>query len=168
MGVADNLVAREFAAATQALLAKAGLKPADISAIGSRPDHTPPPATRLHPADRQCGLLAALTGIDVISDFSHPGHGLGGQGRPPVPAFHPAIFAKPGPLRVVLNLGGIANISVLPGHADGAPVPGSMASIPAPPIPCSMAGIAVTTPWGRLRRGRPLGGWWPACSRAAR
>ncbi|MCE9968704.1 anhydro-N-acetylmuramic acid kinase, partial [Aeromonas salmonicida] len=51
-------------------------------------------------------LLAALTGIDVIADFRTMDMALGGQGAPLVPAFHQALFAKPGALRVVLNLGG--------------------------------------------------------------
>ena len=63
-------------------------------------------------------LLVALTGIDVVADFRTMDMALGGQGAL-VPAFHQALFARPGALRVVLNLGGIANISVLPGQTDG-------------------------------------------------
>lgn len=125
MGVADNLVAREFAAATQALLTKAGLSPADIRAIGSHGQtirHRPQLGFTLQIGN--AALLAALTGIDVISDFRTADMALGGQGAPLVPAFHQALFAQPGALRVVLNLGGIANISVLPGAADGAGVYG--------------------------------------------
>ena len=120
MGVADNRVAQEFAAATLALLAKAGLEPKDIRAIGSHGQtvrHRPQLGFTLQIGN--AALLAALTGIDVISDFRSLDMALGGQGAPLVPAFHQAIFAKAGVLRVVLNLGGIANISVLPGHADG-------------------------------------------------
>lgn len=121
MGVADNLVAREFATATHALLAKAGLTPKDIRAIGSHGQtirHRPQLGFTLQIGN--AALLAALTGIDVIADFRTMDMALGGQGAPLVPAFHQALFAKPGALRVVLNLGGIANISVLPGQADGA------------------------------------------------
>ncbi len=120
MGVADNRVAQEFAAATLALLAKAGLEPKDIRAIGSHGQtvrHRPQLGFTLQIGN--AALLAALTGIDVIADFRTLDMALGGQGAPLVPAFHQAIFAKPHALRVVLNLGGIANISVLPGHADG-------------------------------------------------
>ncbi|WP_421247132.1 anhydro-N-acetylmuramic acid kinase [Aeromonas jandaei] len=120
MGVADNLVAREFAAATHALLAKTGLTPADIRAIGSHGQtirHRPQLGFTLQIGNP--ALLAALTGIDVIADFRTMDMALGGQGAPLVPAFHQAFFARPGALRVVLNLGGIANISVLPGHANG-------------------------------------------------
>lgn len=120
MGVADNLVAREFAAATHALLAKANLTPADIRAIGSHGQtirHRPQLGFTLQIGN--AALLAALTGIDVIADFRTMDMALGGQGAPLVPAFHQALFAKPGALRVVLNLGGIANISVLPGNAGG-------------------------------------------------
>ncbi len=62
-------------------------------------------------------LLAELTGIDVIADFRSRDIAAGGQGAPLVPAFHRAMFAKEGECRVVLNIGGISNISVL--HADG-------------------------------------------------
>lgn len=120
MGVADNLVAREFATATHALLAKAGLTPKDIRAIGSHGQtirHRPLLGFTLQIGN--AALLAALTGIDVIADFRTMDMALGGQGAPLVPAFHQALFAKPGALRVVLNLGGIANISVLPGNAGG-------------------------------------------------
>jgi len=62
-------------------------------------------------------LLAELTGIDVIADFRSRDIAAGGQGAPLVPAFHAAAFGKPGTTRVVVNIGGIGNISVL--HADG-------------------------------------------------
>ena len=120
MGVADNRVAQEFAAATLALLAKAGREPKDIRAIGSHGQtvrHRPQLGFTLQIGN--AALLAALTGIDVIADFRTLDMALGGQGAPLVPAFHQAFFARPGALRVVLNLGGIANISVLPGQADG-------------------------------------------------
>ena len=62
-------------------------------------------------------LLAELTGIDVIADFRSRDIAAGGQGAPLVPAFHEAAFGKPGTARVVVNIGGIGNISVL--HGDG-------------------------------------------------
>jgi len=63
-------------------------------------------------------LLAELTGIDVVCDFRSRDVAAGGQGAPLVPAYHAAVFGKPGLTRVVVNIGGIGNISVL--HADGA------------------------------------------------
>ena len=62
-------------------------------------------------------LLAELTGIDVIADFRTRDVAAGGQGAPLVPAFHMAQFGAAGQTRAVVNIGGIANISVL--HADG-------------------------------------------------
>lgn len=62
-------------------------------------------------------LLAELTGIDVIADFRSRDVAAGGQGAPLVPAFHQAQFAQAAVTRVVVNIGGIANISVL--DADG-------------------------------------------------
>ncbi|MES2130682.1 MAG: anhydro-N-acetylmuramic acid kinase [Pseudomonadota bacterium] len=62
-------------------------------------------------------LLAELCGLDVIADLRSRDIAAGGQGAPLVPAFHAAQFGKPGSTRVVVNIGGIGNISVL--HADG-------------------------------------------------
>lgn len=65
----------------------------------------------------QPALLAELCGIDVIADFRSRDIAAGGQGAPLVPAFHRAVFGQADQCRVVLNIGGISNISIL--HADG-------------------------------------------------
>ena len=59
-------------------------------------------------------ILAERTGISVVSDFRRRDMAVGGQGAPLVPAFHQALFATSDSTRVLLNLGGIANITVLP------------------------------------------------------
>lgn len=61
-----------------------------------------------HPA-----LLAELTGIDVIADFRSRDVAAGGQGAPLVPAFHQWLFGSRVEQRVIANIGGISNISVL-------------------------------------------------------
>ena len=67
-------------------------------------------------------IIADRTGISVVSDFRRRDMAVGGQGAPLVPAFHQALFATPDSTRVLLNLGGIANITVLP--ANDSPVIG--------------------------------------------
>ncbi|MES2103310.1 MAG: anhydro-N-acetylmuramic acid kinase [Pseudomonadota bacterium] len=62
-------------------------------------------------------LLAELTGIDVVADLRSRDVAAGGQGAPLVPAFHRAVFGAPDVCRVVANMGGIGNISIL--RADG-------------------------------------------------
>ena len=62
-------------------------------------------------------LLAELTGIDVIADFRSRDVAAGGQGAPLVPAFHQAVFGSNTETRVVANIGGISNISIL--KSDG-------------------------------------------------
>ncbi len=59
-------------------------------------------------------IIAEHTGISVVSDFRRRDMAVGGQGAPLVPAFHQALFADSNITRVMLNLGGIANIAVLP------------------------------------------------------
>lgn len=63
-------------------------------------------------------LLAELTGIAVAADFRSRDIAAGGQGAPLVPAFHAAVFSDSAENRAVLNLGGIANITLLPCGSD--------------------------------------------------
>ena len=60
-------------------------------------------------------LLAELSGIDVICDFRSRDIAAAGQGAPLVPGFHASVFARPGIPQAILNLGGIANITLLDG-----------------------------------------------------
>lgn len=70
-------------------------------------------------------LLAELTGFDVVAEFRVRDLAAGGQGAPLAPAFHRAVFAQQDEAVAVLNLGGIANLSLLPAGADErAPVVG--------------------------------------------
>lgn len=63
-------------------------------------------------------VIAERTGISVISDFRRRDMAVGGQGAPLVPAFHQALFSDSASTRILLNLGGIANITVLPANDD--------------------------------------------------
>ena len=64
-------------------------------------------------------LLAELTGMDVVADFRSRDVAAGGQGAPLVPAFHQSVFGRTDGAVTVLNLGGIANLSVLPASGKG-------------------------------------------------
>jgi anhydro-N-acetylmuramic acid kinase len=66
----------------------------------------------------QPALLAELCGIDVIADFRSRDVAAGGQGAPLVPPFHQAVFGVAGEARAVLNLGGIANLTLLDTQPD--------------------------------------------------
>jgi anhydro-N-acetylmuramic acid kinase len=73
-----------------------------------------------HPFTLQIGnasVMAERCGIDVVADFRSADVAAGGQGAPLLPAVHAMLLNAPGRTRVVLNLGGIANITVL--AADG-------------------------------------------------
>ena len=117
MAMADRKVAEAFADACQQILARNQLSNHQIKLIGSHGQ-----TIRHHP-DGQYGYsvqigdgnsLAAMTNIDVVADFRRKDIALGGQGAPLVPAFHAAVFSSSEENRVVLNIGGIANISYLP------------------------------------------------------
>ncbi len=120
LGNADIDVARFFAQAVNTLLAAHQLKPADVSAIGSHGQtvwHEPPQRATQHPFTLQIGdpnTLAEQTGITVVADFRRKDMAAGGQGAPLVPALHRELFNNSTVDRIVLNLGGIANITLLP------------------------------------------------------
>ena len=96
-------------------------------------------------------LLAEMTGISVVCDFRSRDVAAGGQGAPLVPAFHAAAFSKPGQARAVLNLGGIANVTLLQAN-------GSVVGFDTGP-----ANVLMDL-WCQRHTGRPLdeGGQWAA------
>ncbi len=110
-----NQLAREYANATLLLLKKTSVVAAQVQAIGChgqtirhRPEHGY--TIQLNNAS----LLAELTGIHVVSDFRSRDIAAGGQGAPLVPAFHDKMLRHPSIHRVILNIGGIANVTDLP------------------------------------------------------
>jgi len=132
----DALLGHLFADAAIRLLAQTGHHPGHIRAIGShgqtirhRPDATP--SFTLQIADPN--IIAERTGITTVADFRRRDIAAGGQGAPLVPAFHKAVFQKAGESgkekaekerdRVIVNIGGITNITILPADPD-APVTG--------------------------------------------
>ncbi len=122
----EAAVADRFADAALGLLAAAGVDARQVSAIGSH-GQTVFHDTAVQPwATQQLGnpsRIAARCGITTIADLRRKDIALGGQGAPLVPAFHHALFANADEPRCALNLGGIANITALPG-ADPAQVRG--------------------------------------------
>ena len=118
-------VGEAFRDAALALLAAAGTNASAVCAIGSHgqtlrhaPDASPPYSLQIGDPD----IIAAGTGILTIADFRRADIELGGQGAPLAPAFHEWLFRRGAATRVVLNIGGIANITVL--HADDRPTTG--------------------------------------------
>jgi anhydro-N-acetylmuramic acid kinase len=116
LGRLDTELGELFATAALTLINTAGIKASDVRAIGShgqtvrhRPD-APHPFT-LQIADPN--IIAARSGIMTVADFRRRDVALGGQGAPLVPAFHHALFADAKETRAVVNIGGIANITVL-------------------------------------------------------
>lgn len=103
-----------YAQAAKQVLAKAGVTPHQVAVIGCHGQtvrHRPDVGYSVqlnNPA-----LLAELTGITVIADFRSRDIAAGGQGAPLVPGFHAEIFGNPQLHRVILNIGGIANLTDL-------------------------------------------------------
>jgi anhydro-N-acetylmuramic acid kinase len=120
--LAANALARLYAEAVDELLHRTGAPGAAVRALGAhgqtvrhRPrefDGTGYTVQLLNGA-----LLAELTGIDVVCDLRSRDVAAGGQGAPLVPAFHAEVFGRPGADVAVLNIGGIANLTLV--GADG-------------------------------------------------
>jgi anhydro-N-acetylmuramic acid kinase len=158
-GLASNALATLYAQVVGTLL-QAGTTPAKaVTAVGVHGQtvrHRPREfdgvgyTVQLHGAAR----LVELCGIDVVTDFRSRDVAAGGQGAPLVPAFHAALFAQPGAILTVLNLGGIANLTVqLPGQ-------------PAVGFDCGPANVLMDA-WCQRHRGTPFDrdGTWAAQGR---
>jgi anhydro-N-acetylmuramic acid kinase len=158
--LAANALARGYAAVVSDLLQQSGLPPEQIAAIGAhgqtvrhRPqmfDGTGYTLQLNNPA-----LLAELTGITVVADLRSRDVAAGGQGAPLVPAFHQSLFARPRAATLVLNIGGMANLSVLD---PGAPAIGFDTG----------PGNALMDGWCQQHTGQPFdqGGQWAARGQA--
>lgn len=120
--VCGNELARLYAQAVTALLAGCGVPAEAVAAIGCHGQtvrHRPELGYTIQ--INQPALLAELTGITVVADFRSRDLAAGGQGAPLVPAFHQAAFGSREPHRLIVNIGGMANLTDLP---PGGPVTG--------------------------------------------
>jgi anhydro-N-acetylmuramic acid kinase len=120
--VLANRLAHLYAQAVTAALSACQLQPVNIRAVvchGQTIRHAPHNGYTLQIGNH--ALLAELCGMDVIGDVRSRDVAAGGQGAPLVPAFHQAVFANAAEPRVILNIGGIANLTRL---SPGLPVIG--------------------------------------------
>ena len=154
--LAANALVRGSAEVVRTLLADSRTGAAQVMAIGAHGQ-----TVRHRPGEfdgvgytlqlNNPALLAESCGIDVVADLRSRDVAAGGQGAPLVPACHRAVFGRDGETVAVLNLGGIANLTVL--NADGTTLG----------FDCGPAN-ALMDHWCRLHIGRPFddAGAWAA------
>jgi anhydro-N-acetylmuramic acid kinase len=157
LGELDTRLGHFFADTALALLEREGLAPGSVSAIGSHGQtirHCPdlPQAFTWQIGDPN--IIAARTGITTVADFRRRDLALGGQGAPLMPGFHKAVFSSATEDRVVVNLGGMANVTILPREGD-------VLGFDTGP------GNALMDIWSQTRRRRPFdeGGAWAQSGR---
>ncbi|MGB5621296.1 MAG: anhydro-N-acetylmuramic acid kinase [Gammaproteobacteria bacterium] len=154
VGALDTALGQDFAAAAMAVLTAGGVTAETVLAVGSHGQTVYHAPAGPRPFSIQLGdpnIIAILTGIPTVADFRRRDIALGGEGAPLVPAFHQAMFSDPDEPRAVLNIGGIANLTVL---VPGADVSGFDTG----------PGNTLMDAWTRLNRGQPYdaGGDWAA------
>lgn len=157
--LAGNSLVRVYAEVVQSLLQQSGVLAESVRAIGAHGQ-----TVRHRPGEfdgtgytlqlNQPALLAELTGIQVAADFRSRDVAAGGQGAPLAPLFHRAWFGRPGQVEALLNLGGIANLTLL--RADGG----------CTGFDCGPANVLMDG-WIARHRGQPYdaGGAWAASGR---
>lgn len=124
LGQLDARLGILFADAVRNLMVQENLAAEDIMAIGCHGQTVWHEPGGQAPNTQQIGdnnQIAVRTGVTVVGDFRRRDMALGGQGAPLVPAFHHALLADSQERRMVLNIGGIANLSLL---LPGLPVRG--------------------------------------------
>jgi anhydro-N-acetylmuramic acid kinase len=105
-----------FAHSALALLRLCDISASAVRAVGSHGQTVRHDPLGPAPHSLQIGnaaLIAARTGIPTVADFRSGDIAAGGQGAPLAPAFHRAVFFAPGVRRAILNLGGMANVTLL-------------------------------------------------------
>lgn len=158
MGQADIALGEVFADSVRQLLRRANIDASKILAIGSHGQtirHLPQSAFTLQIGD--ANRIAQATSITTVADFRRRDMAAGGQGAPLVPAFHTALFRSTEQNRVVLNLGGMANITLLPAGPEQ-PVSGFVSGFDTGP------GNVLMDLWTQQHLGQPLdeNGDWAA------
>ena len=117
LGMLDSSMGLLFADAVMALLQQYNIPTQLIAAIGSHGQNICHQPKLPRPFTLQIGdpnIIAATTGITTVADFRRLDIALGGQGAPLAPGFHAAVFRSTAVDRVIVNIGGISNITVLP------------------------------------------------------
>ena len=143
-------LAQAYATATRALLREANIDAKQVRAIGCHGQtirHCPDAAYTIQLGN--AALLAELSGICVVSDFRSRDIAAGGQGAPLVPAFHDKMLRHPEKHRVIVNIGGISNLTNL---APGKPTSG---------FDCGPGNLLMDA-WIKLHHGKPYdknGAW---------
>ena len=116
VGSLDRRIGECFRDAALEVIGKAGMSATDIRAIGSHGQTLRHEPDAPHPFSLQIGdpaTIASGTGITTVADFRRADIAAGGQGAPLVPPFHEWLFAEGDSDRVILNIGGIANVTIL-------------------------------------------------------
>ncbi|MDX1460789.1 MAG: anhydro-N-acetylmuramic acid kinase [Xanthomonadales bacterium] len=115
----DELLGQFFAAAARQLIEQAGIETRDVIAIGSHgqtvwhePDGSPPVSIQLGSGS----VIARTTGIPTVTDFRRADLAAGGQGAPLAPIIHGPLLGAADERRAIVNIGGIANLTLLEGH----------------------------------------------------
>lgn len=116
-GRLDTRIGQAFAAVALQALADSGTRAADVTAIGSHGQTLRHDPRGDAPFTLQLGdanVIAERTGLTTVADFRRRDVAAGGHGAPLMPAFHAAVLRAEHEERAVLNLGGIANLTLMP------------------------------------------------------
>ncbi|OGT60003.1 MAG: anhydro-N-acetylmuramic acid kinase [Gammaproteobacteria bacterium RIFCSPHIGHO2_12_FULL_63_22] len=117
VGRLDTALGEALASAATRLLSDGGVAAADVTAIGSHGQtlrHQPEGAFPFTMQLGDASVIAERCGITTVADFRRRDVAAGGHGAPLVPAFHAATLSDPRENRAILNIGGIANLTLLP------------------------------------------------------
>jgi len=113
----DNNLGQQFASTANELIKKNKINKDNIAAIGSHGQtirHYPQSPINNSLQIANPNIIAEQTGITTVADFRRRDMAVGGEGAPLVPAFHKELFHDPDKNTAVINIGGIANITVIP------------------------------------------------------